>query len=34
MRRILAWVTLGVDFWIDALEEAFRLHGSPGDLQL
>jgi putative transposase len=31
-RRILAWrlsITLGVDFWIDALEEALRLHGSP-----
>jgi putative transposase len=31
-RRILAWrlsVTLGVDFCIDALEEALRLHGRP-----
>src|SRR5262249_26473471 len=31
-RRILAWrlsITLGVDFCIDAVEEALRLHGRP-----
>jgi putative transposase len=31
-RRILAWrlsITLGVDFCVDALKEALRLHGRP-----